>query len=373
MTEQETLYTIALTRLPRLNSTHHHQLLEAAGSATTIYENRGDIRQLLPHATDALQSAISAMDAHLSRAEQEIRYTQEKRIQCLGINDAAYPVRLRECPDSPVLLYYCGNGDLNPRHVVSVVGTRHITEYGKELCQNFLSELSRLCPDTLIVSGLAYGVDVHAHRNALEQGLPTVGVLAHGLDQIYPRMHRDTAGKMVSQGGLLTEYPSYTAIDKMNFVARNRIVAGMADATIVVESADKGGSLITAGIAGDYNRDVFAFPGRISDAYSAGCNNLIAKGEASTLLNAKSFLEAMGWISEEEKRSIQQQYAQRDLFTEMTAEEQKIANTLKGSDGKTINSISVEAGIPMGQLSSLLFTMEMKGLVKMMNGGMYRL
>lgn len=373
MTDQETLYTIALVRTPRLNSVHHHLLLEAAGSANAIFENRADIRQIMPDATESLCKAISTMDAQLPFAEKELQYTQKNHIQCLGFNDQTYPTRLRECPDSPVLLYYCGNADLNSRHIISIVGTRKITEYGKDLCRNFITGLKTLCPDALIVSGLAYGADIHAHRNALQQGLPTVGVVAHGLDQIYPRLHRDTAVEMASHGGLLTEYPSYTAIDKMNFVARNRIVAGIADATIVIESAEKGGSLITARIANEYNRDVFAFPGRITDQCSAGCNTLISKNEACCLTSAEGFMETMGWISEKTKQNILRQNAQLDLFPEMNAEEKLIVEALKNNDEKAINILSIETNIPIGQLAGLLFTLEMKGIVKMMNGGTYRL
>lgn len=373
MTEQELLYTIALTKVTHLNSLHQHRLLETLGSATEIYRNRTDIRQVIPDASPALCKSISTMDAQLSAAEEEIRFTQSKHIQCLGLQDDGYPARLRECPDSPILLYYRGNADLNTRHIVSIVGTRKITEYGKMLCQGFLRDLRQLCPDALIVSGLAYGADIHAQRNALEQGMSTIGVIAHGLDQIYPRIHRDTAVRMVSQGGLLTEYPSHTAIDKMNFVARNRIVAGIADSTVVIESADKGGSLITARIARDYNRDVFAFPGRITDPYSAGCNQLIARSEALALTSAEEFMKAMGWQSMQEQQALQKQYAQRELFPELTGEEQRIVDALGHNEGKAVNQISIETNIPSGTLSGLLFALEMKGIVKMMNGGMYRL
>lgn len=373
MTDQETLYTIALTRIPRLNSIHHHLLLESGANITEIYENRHDIKQILPDANEVLCKAISSMDTHLSRAEQELQFARNGHIQCLDLHSSLYPSRLRECPDSPILLYFCGNANLNAQRIISIVGTRQISEYGKDLCRKFISELKTLCPDALIVSGLAYGADIHAHRNALQQGMPTVGVVAHGLDQIYPRLHRETAVEMVSHGGLLTEYPSFTAIDKMNFVARNRIVAGIADATIVVESAEKGGSLITARIARDYNREVFAFPGRITDTYSAGCNKLIVQNEASLLLSAKGFMEAMGWISAEEQSHLRQSNAQLNLFPDLSEEEMRIIKELKNIDGKAINQLSIDTCIPVGKLASLLFTMEMKGIVKMMNGGMYRM
>lgn len=364
---------MALTRVGHLNAMHQHCLLNAFGSATSIFENRSDIKQVLPDASDAMCKAISTMDAHLSRAEAELTFTQNKHIQCLSPHDTSYPTRLLECPDAPILLYYRGSINLNTNHVISIVGTRQITEYGKDLCRQFITDLQKLCPDALIVSGLAYGVDVHAHRNALEQGLNTVGVVAHGLDQIYPRIHRDTAVKMVSQGGLLTEYMSGTPIDKMNFVARNRIVAGIADCVIVVESANKGGSLITAGIARDYNRDVFAFPGRTTDTHSAGCNTLIMQNEAGVILDADSFMKNMGWTPAVELQAKRKQVIQRELFPELTPEEQRIVESLKNTDGKPINQISIDASLPMSQLTGLLLGLEMKGVVKMMSGGMYRL
>lgn len=369
----ELLYTIALTRVPRLSCAHQRALFDAFGSATAIFENRRDISQALPDATPAMCQALSAMEAQLPRAEAELAFADQKHVRCLRYGTTEFPARLQECPDAPVLLYYCGNTDLNAKRVVSIVGTRKITEYGKDLCRSFLRDLRQLCPDALIVSGLAYGVDIHAHRGALDNGMQTVGVLAHGLDQIYPRIHRDSAVQMVRQGGLLTEYMSGTAIDKMNFVARNRIVAGMADATIVVESAAKGGSLITAEIAKDYNRDVFAFPGRTTDLYSAGCNQLIASNQASLIHSAWDFMNAMGWQTKSQEDALREQHIQRNLFPDLTPEEQRVAEVLGNSAGKGMNLISAESNLPVGHLSGILFSMEMKGVVRMMAGGMYRL
>ena len=254
-----------------------------------------------------------------------------------------------------------------------MVGTRQITPYGKDICREFVKELKRLCPDTLVVSGLAYGVDIHCHRAALEQDMETVGVLAHGLDQIYPRMHRDTAVRMVQQGGLLTEFPSRSNADKKNFVQRNRIVAGMADATIVVESAQKGGSLITAEIAESYGRDIFAFPGRVGDTYSEGCNNLIRSNRAGLITCAEDFVRAMGWETEVQIHQQLSQGLQQELFPNLSEEEQRIVNALTGTDSKQINILAVDTNIPIGKLTSLLFNLEMKGVVRLLSGGCYRL
>ena len=260
---------------------------------------------------------------------------------------------------------------MNTQRVISIVGTRHATKYGEDLCTSFMQDLANLCPNTLIVSGLAYGIDIHAHRNALEQGFPTIGVLAHGLDRIYPSAHRKTAIEMMDHGGLLTEFMSGTNPDRQNFVRRNRIVAGMSDATIVVESAAKGGALITAELAESYHRDCFAFPGRATDIYSAGCNELIKSNRASLILSAEDFVHAMSWntTNRKPKEAIQQ-----ELFLNLNEEEQKIVDILQESiEGIQINTLVVKANIPIHRLSTLLFELEMKGVVKSLAGSVYKL
>ena len=373
MTEHETLYMMALTRVPLLSLTNLHLLIEELGSATNIYENRKSLWELLTAASQNTLDALAAMDTHLARSEEEIIFCQKGGLRCLGINDEAYPQRLRNCSDAPILLFYRGSADLNAQHIVSMVGTRQITGYGKDLCQSFVRDLKSLCPDALVVSGLAYGVDVQCHRAALEEGLETVGVLAHGLDQIYPRHHRETAKQMLSQGGLLTEYMSGTAIDKRNFVQRNRIVAGIADAVVVVESATRGGSLITADIALSYDRQVWAFPGRIHDTHSAGCNRLISSNCASLLTGAEDFCLAMGWSDDIQHRQRLAEGVQQEFFADYSEEEQRILRALSQDDSKQINILAVETNIPMGQLSSLLFSLEMKGAVQMLVGGKYKI
>lgn len=373
MTEQEILYTIALSRLPRLSLTAQHELLTAAGSATVLYDNRRDVRNVLPDANDCVQEALAQMDNQLQRAEEELRFTQRGNIRCLSINDTDYPARLRECTDAPLVLFYKGQADLNFCHVISMVGTRQISDYGRDICRHFVEELADLCPDVLIVSGLAYGVDIRCHRAALENNLPTVAVLAHGLDQIYPRNHRDDAIQMLNQGGLLTEFVSQTNPDKKNFVQRNRIVAGMSDATIVVESAAKGGSLITADMATGYHRDVFAFPGRVYDTYSTGCNQLIRKNRASLITSAEDFMEAMGWETAESRTQKLSDGVQQELFPDLTDDERLVVETLRKSDGMQVNMLAQQTGLPVSTLTSLLFSLEMSGIVAMKSGGTYRL
>jgi len=365
---------MALTQVPYLSPVNLHLLVEEMGSATSVFENRKSLREHIPAVSQNTLDALAAMDSLLGRAEQELAFCKKGSIRCLSIMDEAYPQRLKECDDAPVLLYYRGSADLNARHIVSMVGTRQITPYGKDLCRTFVSDLRRLCPDALVVSGLAYGVDIHSHRAALEEGLDTVGVLAHGLNQIYPRMHRETAKQMLGQGGLLTEYMSGTPIDKRNFVLRNRIVAGLADAVVVVESATKGGSLITADIALGYNRQVWAYPGRIHDTYSAGCNKLISSNCATLLTGAEDFCFAMGWTDELKNQQKLADGVQQELFSDnFTPQEQVVLQALARDDSKQINILSVETDIPLGELSSLLFSLEMKGAVQMLVGGKYKL
>ena len=305
------------------------------------------------------------------RAEQELQFAEKNQIQCITLNDPAYPSRLRECEDAPLALFYRGNASLNALRIVSMVGTRHATAYGEEVCQSFVSDLANLCPDVLIVSGLAYGIDIQAHKAALQHGFSTIGVLAHGLDRIYPAAHRKTAVSMMDQGGLLTEFMSGTNPDRQNFVKRNRIVAGMSDATIVIESAAKGGALITAELAESYHRDCFAFPGRTTDIYSKGCNELIRNNRASLILSAEDFVDAMDWnMAPNQARKT----VQRELFPELNEEEKKIICLLEAHpEGIQINLLVVEANIPINQMSALLFELEMKGVVRALAGGLYKL
>ena len=364
---------MALTRVPKLNFSQQRMLVETLGSATAVYENRHNILDAMPDAVPALRENLAMIDSNLSRCEEEMEWAEKVKVDCISILDQRYPARLKECDDAPMMLYYRGTADLNKKRIVSMVGTRRITDYGRQMCEVFIRDLAELCPDTIIMSGLAYGVDVQCHKKALENGMETIGVLAHGLDQIYPTLHRNTAKEMIGQGGLLTEFMSRTTIEKRYFVQRNRIVAGCSDATIVVESASRGGSLITAEIAQGYAREVFAFPGRMTDTQSAGCNMIIANNTAGLLTSAEDFVKAMGWYDDKERQKRLANGVQQELFPELSEEEQLIADALRNKDCLQLNVISVATGIPAGRLSGLIFTMEMKGIVRMIPGGMYRL
>lgn len=358
MTSEEIYYTIALTRMTGFNQTMAMQLYQTLGSGKAVYEQRQD---------------LGNWDEALRRAAAEMEFIEKNGIQALTLNDAAYPQRLKECADAPIILYYKGVADLNRQHVINIVGTRHCTTYGQDLVRRFVSDLRRMCPDVLIVSGLAYGIDICAHRQALAEGYETVGVLAHGLDQIYPPRHRDTAVEMVRQGGLLTEYMSQTQALPNNFRQRNRIVAGMSDATVLVESAYKGGGLITCRIAQEYGRDVFAFPGAVGAPYSEGCNRMIRNNTAALITSAQDFVEEMRWSERGKMEEVRGKMVEGELFLELSAEEERVVAVLRKTNDLQLNMIAVQTNIPIGQTTALLFALEMKGVVRPLAGGMYHL
>ena len=373
MDQQEILNTILLTRLNYFSLAGMLELYKRVGSATLIMEHKNDIRDILPDASNKLVSAIQNCDEARNRAEVELEYDLRYGIEPIPMNDDRYPQRLKNCDDAPLMLFYKGNADLNQQRVINIVGTRQCTPYGEDLIRRFISDLKQLSPRVLIVSGLAYGVDINAHRQALANGYETVGVLAHGLDDLYPTRHRETALRMIEHGGLLTEFLTQTNADKINFVRRNRIVAGMSDACILVESKSHGGGLITTEISQAYGRDVFAFPGRVGDAYSEGCNNLIRSNGAGLITSAADFVKDMGWQDDATLMRAKQQGIERSLFPELSPEEQLIVDILSKTNDLQINLISVKTNIDITRLTSLLFTMEMKGIIKTLAGGMYHL
>lgn len=370
---QEVFYAMALTRLTNFNFQQALELYKAAGSAQELYEHRNEVGDIIEGCTPRLIDALKDWGDAMKRAEVEQKYMEEHKIRAMSLLDDDYPQRLLECADAPLVLYYIGNADLNQQKIISIVGTRQITNYGRDVCRKFIRELHEMCPQVLIVSGLAYGVDICAHKESLANGFDTLGVLAHGLDQIYPYHHRDTAAKMVNHGGLLTEFMTQTNADKVNFVRRNRIVAGCADATIVVESAAKGGSLITAEIAQSYDRAVFAFPGNVGQPFSEGCNNLIRDNGAALISSAEDFVKAMGWYDDSIRKQALAKGIERELFPDLSPEEQKIVNLLQQTNDLQLNILSVKTGIPISQITALLFQLEMKGVVKALAGGMYHL
>lgn len=370
---EELFYAMALTRLTNFNFQQALELYKAVGSAQQIYEHRNDIGDLVEACSPRLVEALKDWTEAMKRADFEQKFMQEHQIRAMTPLDDDYPQRLTECADAPIVIYYRGNADLNQSKVVNIVGTRQCTQYGKDLIHRFVLDLRQMCPQVLVVSGLAYGVDICAHKEALDDGYETVAVLAHGLDQIYPYHHREIAVKMLNHGGLLTEFMSQTNADKQNFVRRNRIVAGMSDACIVVESAAKGGGLITAEIAQSYDRAVFAFPGAVGMTYSEGCNHLIRDNGAGLITCAEDFVKAMGWQDETKRREALSDGIERNLFPDLSPDEQKIVDLLQQTNDLQLNILSVKCGIPISQLTALLFQLEMKGVVKPLAGGMYHL
>ncbi|WP_315291040.1 DNA-processing protein DprA [Hoylesella loescheii] len=373
MNNNETRNAIALTRVNYFNLAGLAQLYRQLGSATAVIEHRNDLREVLPDASPRLQEAMRNIETHLKVADAEMEYNLRNGIRALSLADDDYPQRLKNCDDAPLVLFYKGTANLNRARVINIVGTRHCTAYGQDLIRRFVSELKSLCPEVLIVSGLAYGVDINAHRQALANRLDTVGVLAHGLDYLYPTRHKQTADEMLTQGGLLTEFLTNTNADKLNFVRRNRIVAGISDACVLVESAAHGGGLITTSIARDYNRDVFAFPGPVGAPYSEGCNNLIRDHKAQLVSSAADFVHALGWETDLKRMQVTRQGIERQLFPQLSNEEQAVVQALEKQNDQAINQLSLTANIHISRLTVLLFQLEMKGLLKLLAGGCYHL
>lgn len=359
------LYQIALTKIVGVGDIIGKNLLKVVGDEEAIFKSSKKALASIQGLSNNLVNEILKPEV-LQIAEKELEFVRKNSIQTYFVSDKEYPKRLLECIDSPILLYFKGKTDFNKEKVISIVGTRNATHYGTNYCETFLSELSQKLPNTLIISGLAYGIDICAHQFALKYNLPTIGVLAHGLDRIYPNAHRKTAIEMLEQGGLLTEFSSGTEPDKFNFVRRNRIVAGMADAVLIIESNAKGGSLITAEIANSYCKDVFALPGRNTDKRSEGCNQLIANHKSDILLSTEQFIQQMNWNENKPKAPKQQQ-----LFLNLNEDEQLIVDKLNAEGAKHIDQLAKSLSIPAFQLFSTLLELEMKGVIKGLPGSIY--
>lgn len=363
----KSLYQIALTQIKGVGVAHARNLMEFMGDEEEIFKGSISKLEAIPRISKRLISEIRNPEV-LRKAEKELEFVIKNNLHLIFYTDEKYPQRLNNCVDAPILMYAKGDVDFNREKVISIVGTRNSTRYGNDFSREFIKELSLKFPDVQIISGLAYGIDICAHRAALENGLSTVAVLGHGLDRIYPYVHRQTAIEITKNGALLTEYPSETNPDGHNFVRRNRIVAGMADATIVMESGTKGGSLITADIANSYFREVFALPGRIHDKMSYGCNKLISENKALLLQNTENFISQMGWEMDERKILPRQ----TELFHDLTPDEEKVYEILKKDSPKQLNNLSIELNVPLTELLMTLLELEMKNIVTALPGGMYK-
>jgi DNA processing protein len=333
------------------------------------------LRKLLDEYPTAVEAAARHSEwlsrESLAFAEKELAFVEKHGIGLYYYKDANYPYRLAQCVDAPLLMYAKGNVNVDTKHVLSIVGTRMPSERGKDWCRRLVLDLAAKVPDLTIVSGLAYGIDVVAHKAALEAGIPTVIIPAHGLDRIYPAVHRQVAVQALDKGGILTEYACGTEPERFNFVARNRIVAGLADAVVVVESKKKGGSLITADMAIDYGRDVFAMPGRLDDVCSAGCNDLIKRNRAQLIENADDLIAAMQW--EDVKREAVQTTMVEMLADVSPTQEQLVALLREAEEGLHINQIVMETQMSYGAVSADLVMLELEDIVKSMPGGMWRI
>ena len=362
------VWQIAFSMVKGMTSDMASDILKAVGSEQAFFELGEQQLQALSGGSSPIFSK-SYRNKLLDRARTEFDYITAKHIDAYYFRDGNYPLRFLNVPDAPLLLYAKGKCNLNSNKVVGIVGTRHISSYGEQLCRSLVREIREAFgQDTVIVSGLAYGVDVTAHISALECNLPTVAVMAHGLDMIYPAVHRSVAVDIIQSGGaILTEYPSKTRVHRHNFLARNRIIAALSDCVIVVESAKKGGALVTAKIAQSYGRDVFAFPGRVGDQYSEGCHVLIRNNVAALITGVDDLAYAMGWNMEiGEKEPVQQ-----SLFPELSPEESSVVGRLKGQQPVHINELSVSVGLPVHKLMSLLVDMEFRGIIRMLPGNRY--
>lgn len=373
MNPNETRNAIALTRVNYFNLAGLAQLYRKLGSATEVIAHRNNLKDVLPDASPRLLEAMHNIEQHLRVADAEMEHNARNNIKTLCLADNDYPQRLKNCADAPLVLFFKGNTDLNRARVINIVGTRHCTAYGQDVIRKFVTELKKLSPEVLIVSGLAYGVDINAHRQALANDLDTVAVLAHGLDNLYPARHKQTADEMIKHGGLLTEFLTNTNADKLNFVRRNRIVAGMSDACVLVESAAHGGGLITTAIARDYSREVFAFPGAVGAPFSEGCNNLIRDHKAQLITSAADFIQALGWETDFKRIQATRQGIERQLFPKLSAEELTVIKALQRLNDQPISQLSLSANIPISRLTVVLFQLEMKGMLKLLAGGCYHL
>jgi DNA processing protein len=360
------LYQIALTLIPNIGDVHSKALVNIYGDAESIFKAKRKELENIEGIGSIRAGCIKAFN-NFQSSEEEMAFLEKYKISPLFITDKNYPQRLLNCYDSPALLYYRGNADLNTSKIIAIVGTRNNTDYGKTVCEKLMDDLAG--ENILVVSGLAFGIDTIAHKAALNNNLPTVGVLAHGLNKIYPAQNKSLAKQMTAHGGLLTEFISNTNPDKQNFPKRNRIVAGISDAVIVIETGKKGGSLITAELGNNYNKDVFAIPGRTSDSKSEGCNYLIRNNKAALINNADDLLELMNWKPTAKPVAKKQ----RELFIELSPDEKIVVDILQQQESIQIDELYFKSGLSSSAVAAALLMLEMQGVVASMPGKLYKL
>ncbi len=363
MKNTQILYHLALQSVDGIGAISAKKLISHCGSAQAVFkEKTKNLNKITGIGSRIIKGLKNTKLMH--NAEAELDFINKNSIKVTSFLDDDYPEKLKHCIDGPILLFQKGNINLKKKRIISIVGTRKITNYGKSFLKEFIYEVKKY--DPVIISGLAYGIDIYAHQLAMENNLQTIAVLAHGLDNIYPKTHKKEATKMLENGGLFSEFWSNTNPDRENFVKRNRIVAGLSEATIVVESAEKGGSLITADIANSYNRDVFAAPGRVTDIYSKGCNQLIKSNKAAMITSVKDLEYILNWKTKEKPKAIQKQ-----LFIDLDKQEQNIYDYLIKGGKQNLDAIALDCKYPIYKTATVLLNLELKGVAKPLPGKMF--
>jgi len=363
MKNTQILYHLALQSVDGIGVISAKKLISHCGSAQAVFQEKANkLNKITGIGSRIIKGLKNTKLMH--NAEAELDFINKNNIKATSFLDEDYPERLKHCIDGPILLFQKGNINLKEKRIISIVGTRKITNYGKSFLKEFIKDIKKY--DPIIISGLAYGIDIYAHQLAMENNLQTIAVLAHGLDNVYPKIHKKEATKMLENGGLFSEFWSDTNPDRENFVKRNRIVAGLSEATIVVESAEKGGSLITADIANSYNRDVFAVPGRVTDIYSKGCNQLIKSNKAAMITSVKDLEYILNWKTEKKPKAIQKQ-----LFVDLDEQEQNIYDYLIKSGKQNLDAIALDCKYPIYKTATVLLNLELKGVAKPLPGKIF--
>lgn len=364
--EEPDVYRIAIGMIPGIGGITARKILAFTGSAKAVFSVPKKTLLGIPGVGDLLADRIHSSGI-LDQAKRELEFINKRKITCLFYGEDAYPERLIDCYDAPMFLYMLGKVNLNRSSMISIIGTRRPGSYGTDMCKCLVRDLSSLNRELVIVSGLAYGIDHCAHKSAMENGLDTVAVLGHGLKYMYPALHREVAAKITRQGALLTDFASDQKPERNNFIRRNRIIAGLSDVTIVVQSGQKGGALITADIANSYHRDVFTFPGRVGDPASAGCNQLIKTHKAALIEGAGDVAYLLGWdtdLSAEKEK-------QENLLHGLSDKEEQIIEILRTEGHVSMDRISLKCSIPVSEISGMLLNLELAGLIKCLPGDVY--
>jgi len=365
MNEQELFYLLALQKVKGVGDISAKKLLRHFGSAQAVFEAAKQQKIDILGIGSFILQGINSFD-DWQRVESEMKFIEKNNLQVVTIFDDIYPEKLFHAPDGPIMYFQKGNFDLRQSKIISIVGTRNITPYGKRMVAEIIEDIKEYNP--IIISGLAYGVDVEAHLNALKHNLVTVGVLGHGFNRIYPSLHKKIAEKMLDNGGLISEFWSSDIVDRNNFLKRNRIVAGLSEATIIVESGEKGGSLVTADIANSYNRDVFAVPGRATDKFSIGCNNLIKRNQAILMTSAQDIIDFLQWENKPAQKNLQ-----LNLFVDLNPEEQKIFDFLQENGKTTLDELAVSIQMPISKTAQILLNLELNNVVSSLPGKQYEI